>query len=59
VEPGEHRLTLSFEDTWPRLAGKLISAASLLCFLLLPFITRRMKRGSKSVDHSGSSSSIT
>ncbi|HKS42446.1 MAG TPA: hypothetical protein VJX74_17645, partial [Blastocatellia bacterium] len=59
VEPGEHRLTLSFEDTWPRRAGKLISAASLLCFLLLPFITRRMKRGSKSVDHSGSSSSIT
>ena len=51
VEPGEHRLTLSFEDTWPRRAGKLISAASLLCFLSLPFITRRMKRGLKSAGH--------
>lgn len=31
VEAGEHLLTLSFEDTWPRRAGKLISA---LCFLV-------------------------
>jgi uncharacterized membrane protein YfhO len=51
VEPGEHRLTLSFEDTWPRRAGKLISAASLLCFLFLPFVARRMKRGLKSTGH--------
>lgn len=46
VEPGEHHLTLSFEDTWPRRAGKIISAASVLCFLALIFITRRMKRRS-------------
>ena len=44
IEPGEHRLTLTFEDTWPRRAGKLISAASLLCFLALAFVRRRMKR---------------
>lgn len=55
IEPGEHRLTLSFEDTWPRLAGKLISAASLLCFLLLPLMTRLGKRA----DHSRSSVSRT
>lgn len=44
IDPGEHRLTLSFEDTWPRRAGKLISAASVLCFLALMFIMRRTKR---------------
>ncbi len=59
VEPGEHHLTLSFEDTWPRRAGKLISAASLLCFLAWVFITRRMKQRSKSADHFGSSISRT
>ncbi|MGA9769201.1 MAG: 6-pyruvoyl-tetrahydropterin synthase-related protein [Blastocatellia bacterium] len=42
IEPGEHHLTLSFEDTWPRLTGRLISAASLLCFLFLPLIMRRV-----------------
>jgi hypothetical protein len=59
IEPGEHRLTLSFEDTWPRRAGKLLSAASLLCLLAWVFIARRMKRRLKSAVHLGSSSSMT
>jgi uncharacterized membrane protein len=33
VEPGKHTLTLSFEDTWPRRAGKIVSAISLLIAL--------------------------
>ena len=33
VEPGEHTLTLSFEDTWPRTVGKIVSAFSFLIFL--------------------------
>ena len=33
VEPGEHTLTLSFEDTWPRTVGKIVSAVSFLIFL--------------------------
>ena len=32
IEPGEHTLTLRFEDTWPRTAGKVGSAVSLLIF---------------------------
>ena len=35
VEPGQHTLSLSFEDTWPRTAGKLISGAGLLALLIL------------------------
>ncbi|HEY3137360.1 MAG TPA: 6-pyruvoyl-tetrahydropterin synthase-related protein [Blastocatellia bacterium] len=33
VEPGEHNLTLSFEDTWPRSLGKLVSGVSFALFL--------------------------
>jgi hypothetical protein len=33
VEPGVHTVMLSFEDTWPRTAGKIVSAVSLLIFL--------------------------
>jgi uncharacterized membrane protein len=33
VEPGEHTLKLSFEDTWPRSLGKIVSAVSFLIFL--------------------------
>ena len=33
VEPGERTLTLSFEDTWPRTVGKIVSAVSFLIFL--------------------------
>lgn len=35
IEPGQHTLTLSFEDTWPRTAGKLVSGAGLLALLIL------------------------
>ena len=35
IEPGEHTLTLSFEDTWPRRAGKLLSAISLMIWLAI------------------------
>jgi uncharacterized membrane protein len=41
IEPGEHQLTLSFEDTWPRIAGKLISALCVLVTLTMLYCTRR------------------
>ena len=41
IEPGEHTLTLSFEDTWPRTLGKLVSAVSVLIFLALSYASRR------------------
>jgi hypothetical protein len=44
IEPGEHQLTLNFEDTRPRLVGKIISAISLLCVMALAFIPRRQKK---------------
>ncbi|HEY3137361.1 MAG TPA: 6-pyruvoyl-tetrahydropterin synthase-related protein [Blastocatellia bacterium] len=37
VAPGEHQLTLAFEDTAPRLAGKVVSAAALLAVLATLF----------------------
>lgn len=43
VEPGEHQMTLDFEDTRPRFIGKIISAISLLGALALAFISRRKK----------------
>jgi uncharacterized membrane protein len=41
VEPGEHTLTLSFEDTRPRTAGKLVSAFSLLVWLAMLLGSRK------------------
>jgi len=41
VEPGEHTLTLSFEDTWPRTVGKIVSAVSLLIVLGVLYVARR------------------
>jgi hypothetical protein len=35
IEPGEHSVALSFEDTWPRTLGKLVSALSFACFVFL------------------------
>jgi hypothetical protein len=43
IEPGEHQLSLSFEDTWPRAAGKLISAVSIAALLVLLVVARRRK----------------
>jgi hypothetical protein len=40
VEAGEHLLTLNFEDTWPRRAGKLISALCVLVTLIMLYCTR-------------------
>jgi hypothetical protein len=40
VEAGEHLLTLNFEDTWPRRAGKLISALCVLVTLTMLYCTR-------------------
>ena len=48
VEPGEHTLTLSFEDTRPRTAGKLVSAFSLLVWLGMLWGSRRGIRRRKS-----------
>ena len=44
VEPGEHTLTLSFEDTRPRTAGKLVSAVSLLVWLAILYVSRKAMR---------------
>jgi uncharacterized membrane protein len=44
VEPGEHRLDLSFEDTWPRTAGKVTSAASVLALLIMAYFTSAFHR---------------
>lgn len=41
IEPGAHQLTLRFEDTPPRTAGKVISATSFIAFLTLLYFTRR------------------
>ena len=41
MEPGEHQLTLSFEDTWPRTTGKLISAVCIAGLVVLLFVARR------------------
>lgn len=41
VEPGDHTVTLSFEDTRPRIAGSIISAISLTVILIITFFTHR------------------
>jgi uncharacterized membrane protein len=41
ISPGEHSLSLSFEDTWPRKAGKTMSAISMLVLILMLYLTRR------------------
>jgi uncharacterized membrane protein len=43
VEPGEYQLTLNFEDTRPRLVGKIISIVSLLGVIGLAMIPGRKK----------------
>ncbi|MEK6320295.1 MAG: 6-pyruvoyl-tetrahydropterin synthase-related protein [Acidobacteriota bacterium] len=43
IEPGEHTVTLRFEDTWPRTAGKVVSAFSLGIVLLMFFVARRRR----------------
>jgi hypothetical protein len=44
VPSGEHTLTLSFEDTWQRTTGKIISALSLLTSFALIYLTRRRRQ---------------
>jgi uncharacterized membrane protein len=44
IEPGKHNLTLSFEDTWPRTLGKLLSGAGFLFLLAILWILRRSSR---------------
>jgi len=34
VGPGDHSISLTFEDTWPRTAGKIISVAAVFSFLI-------------------------
>ena len=41
IGPGEHTLSLSFEDTWPRRAGKTISGFCVLALILMLYLTRR------------------
>lgn len=40
IEHGDKMLTLSFEDTWPRTAGKIVSAISLLAVLGISYWCR-------------------
>ena len=42
IEPGEHTLTLKFEDTWPRILGKAVSA--ICCIILLMVLYRGYRR---------------
>src|SRR5262249_1602864 len=42
IESGKHSLTLDFEDTWIRIAGKIISAVSLLITLIIAFRGRHI-----------------
>jgi hypothetical protein len=44
IPSGEHTLTLSFEDTWPRTTGKIISALSLVTSFAMVYLTRRRRR---------------
>ncbi|HJQ26347.1 MAG TPA: 6-pyruvoyl-tetrahydropterin synthase-related protein [Blastocatellia bacterium] len=48
LAPGAHAVSLSFEDTWPRAAGKIVSATSLVILLgwLLWWRRRRRLQGS-------------
>jgi len=43
VGPGVNSLTLMFEDTWPRTAGKIVSALSLLLAIALFYSTSVFK----------------
>jgi uncharacterized membrane protein YfhO len=53
VEPGDHQLTLSFEDTWPRAAGKLISAVCFIIAVAMLYRARRAKGVAAEFDESG------
>jgi 6-pyruvoyl-tetrahydropterin synthase-like protein len=44
VDPGEHTVSLSFEDTPPRIAGKIVSLVSLLIFAAIFYVSRRRRR---------------
>lgn len=44
ADPGEHDLTLCFEDTPIRRAGRIVSVVSLLMLLALPMAIRRRRR---------------
>ena len=46
LDPGDHILTLSFEDTWPRTAGKVVSSISLLAFFGVSLAARRRANSS-------------
>ncbi len=43
VPAGQHRLKLTFEDTWPRTIGKLVSALSLITIFGIMYLTRRRR----------------
>ncbi len=45
LAPGEHSVTLGFEDTWPRAVGKTLSAISVLVWIGISLLGRRRKRG--------------
>jgi hypothetical protein len=43
VEPGRHTLTLAFEDTWPRIVGKVVSSISCVILISILYIGRRRR----------------
>jgi hypothetical protein len=48
LAPGEHRVALSFEDTWPRAVGKTLSAISLVVLIGISLMGWRRKRSARS-----------
>ena len=47
LAPGEHNVTLRFEDTWPRAVGKMVSAISLLVLLAVSLLSWRRRCGAR------------
>jgi hypothetical protein len=47
IDPGEHTLVLSLEDTPPRVAGKIITALSIAVFAVMLYAVRRRSAGSE------------
>lgn len=50
VSSGEHNLTLDFEDTPTRTAGKIVSALSVIIFAVMLYATRRSGVNSEQID---------
>lgn len=59
IEAGEHTLDLSFEDTWPRTAGKAATAASILALLTMAYFTSAFHRRRSNLSSGGQRKNAT